>query len=403
MQKQSAKIYYQGKYCKDIVADIKDRPIDGYDQTTNAVRTVAIYKNGFIFYKIYGDSMYTNGNDIGLIDEKTGVSDTTGKIYIIDDGFLKVSNKNEISHSEHCSDWVSTGLTASGSYGENIGNRLYIITKSEIECYDYKKNEMSTISIDFSGYDEIGTSINMSNNSDYFIYWTRKGRKTDVHFIGKESNVFKVSYTEVIGGEKRELKNPPFYAQSNKAYYMSHRQTPATDYDKPWYIKHEIILACIDSDGYEKTIAVISESFENGYINSWPTDLLVLSMENGAKMYGNGKIITLSNDGELSNIESFSGIKKFDIDVYMNGEKIGTQAFDFEKIKSNNQKHRYVKDKKRKKDAVAIYLTQFQKQNTTSGIDLCECLVLIRDLFQSNRNMAILTSGGYQYEGTPPT
>lgn len=376
MWKQSARIYYQGKDHKAICLNL-----EGEQNARSKRYTTAVYKNGFIFYYIFGESMFSGTNGVGLINERTGFDESKGRIFIINDGFLKVTAEG-IAYSKNCSDWTYEIDFSSDAYTRKTtkenNNCLFWLSESsnEVSCYDHDKNEISQFTLQERVY-----PVDISNNSENFIVSNVGDGGKRFYLVNKMGEILHIELREdVVDGDNRVFRYEPIYAQRGKVYFIKETQTVT---ENPTKIRKNIYLACAEGEGVEQTIATIESTIIGAFINYSAIKANVLSIENGAKILYGDKLLTLNENGDVEQI-SVERWKPFEVDLYANNRLVGTVKFTVNRF---SHSHLYVENGMRKKNGF-IYNTAIYEGNGKYRA----CVVLIRDLFASKRNIAIETN-----------
>lgn len=399
MGKQSSRIYFQGKDHKDIwfrgnyssamvvgneifwkkiyklngiyqndVANYEKRFCNFFEKKTYQIKSTGKVGSNFSFFPIkngmafcYTDTSDTllntvilSSDDLSVFKEeyrdKTGYYYDPSEMTIIDDDILFMYNTTR-----------SNGIIFS----------LYSFSENKFKNYKIQNAEL---------VEDLNKKI--SNHYGKSVYLIKIGND-DYEYLSINMEGYLLTKCYMLN--EYTDKRAPFLYYNDNFYYIKQTIEKVGTGSKAYKTTYEV--CCFDINNEERTLCIIKELFSSSEYTYYETSEMLRRYttkvnENAYILFD--RVIRFNEEKTSVTVEKFTGVN-FKIDKYKKQEKIGTINYSFEESTSGNlYRDPYViENGKINRNCIVDYMTENENGENASYI------VLIKDLFESDNNIAI--------------
>lgn len=384
MGKQSSRIYFQEK-------DHKDIWFQGNYHNAMYVGSQLVWKKLPV------------GKNIYLLGGRSEIADYNGKfgytdhiLFLRKKGFVSVFD-GYIQYSNDLTAWVRLHEIEDGYYGMRFLNddELYGVksiavneSKYETSVFRYSIKEDSYLEFKIDSDDKISNVSEFCSYSGYYCLQNNGSYGTGItlYKINKDGISTIEIPSNTTSGNVRIYRSGAIYAIDEKIYFI--KQTGTRSGSNVLYSRK---LFYYDENGEEKEVCDIESWTSRSWGENVPNKSLIyiLDAENN-KIFDDGYLITVSNDGKSATVKSFSLNVGFSINTYKNGlEEDNKITFNNKSYlisaTDNAGKNNRLQDGELKRDCIVYSIARYVEETK----EYEQYLVMIQEFFESDKNYAI--------------
>lgn len=322
-------------------------------------------KNGMAyFYECNNNMTISFSNDMSILNElyKRPISDTEFIPYyatgIINDDMIC----GQIRRSE----------IVSGKAKEDVIIFLYSFSKNKYIEYFIENSEM----------DDAYFNQELNNCSEKYLCSIKKSNG-DYEYIMADME----GYTSIkrLENENYIIRGNPFLYYDNKFYFV--RRTEISDETSPTKARYIYQLCYFNKENEENTVCLIKNSTFHYHTTESSLSLFrdITRLNENTYIF-NDRIINFESDKSIATVSDFSGFN-FLINKYKGKEKVGeiTVSITQKNINLNLMLSPYlIENNKIDRNCMVGTYSEIDEEK-----NLCNYIVLVRDLFESENNCAI--------------
>lgn len=399
MGKQSSRIYFQGK-------DHKDIWFRGNYSSAMAVGNEIFWKKIYKLNGIYQNDVANSYKRFcNFFEKKLYQISNTGKVGG-DLIFFPIKNGMAFCYTDVSNTLLNTVILSSNdlsvfkeAYREKSGYYYQLsdlaIIDDDILCmynitgsnginfllYSFSENKFKNYKIQNANLVE-DLNKEISNHYGKSVYLIKIGND-DYEYLS--INMEGYSLTKCYMLDKYTDKRAPFLYYNDNFYYIKQTIEKVGTGSKAYKTTYKV--CCFNTKNEERTLCIIKELFSSSEYTYYETSKMLrryTTRVNNNTYILLDRVIRFNEEKTSATAKKFVPVN-FEIDKYKNQEKIGTINYSFEESTSGNlYRDSYViENGEVSRNCMVNYMTENENGENARYI------VLIKDLFESNNNIAI--------------